>query len=95
MVAMMRPGQQGSPKLREVGMAVDGQALVAEDEAVAEAYMCVAAGYRRALRVNGLPPAEVEGLRACLRAALEIAGQPRLFPVRSSVEGHGRSPVAG
>lgn len=47
-----------------------------EMSATEGAYAHVADGYRRALGVPGLPDAEVEGLRKCLRAALEISGQP-------------------
>lgn len=48
------------------------------EEAVRRAYARVAEGYERALGVEGLPIAEINGLRACLRAAREIALQPPL-----------------
>ena len=49
-----------------------------EEATVREAYSHVAAGYEAALRVTGLSPVEQEDLRACLRAALALAGRPRL-----------------
>jgi hypothetical protein len=55
--------------------------MIAELPAVAEAYSHVADGYRRALAVEGLPDVEVESLRRCLRAALQIAERPLLEPV--------------
>jgi hypothetical protein len=53
-----------------------------EDAIVAEAYAHVAEGYRRALTVEGLPPRELDDLRACYRAAGQIARQPSLYALR-------------
>jgi DNA-binding LacI/PurR family transcriptional regulator len=53
-----------------------------QDAAIAAAYHHVAAGYRRALAVSGLPPREVAALRSTLRAALELAREPHLSRVR-------------
>ncbi len=49
-----------------------------EEAAIAEAYRAVADGYRNALVTADLPRVEVESLRRCLRAALEISEQPLL-----------------
>jgi hypothetical protein len=57
------------------------------DEAVATAYRKVAAGYVDALNTPGLPCDEVESLRSVLRAVLQIAEQPLLFPAQSPCEG--------
>lgn len=52
------------------------------EQAVAAAYQHVADGYRRALRVTGLPDDELECLRRTLRAVQQLAQQPLLSPVR-------------
>lgn len=49
-----------------------------EEAVIREAYSHVAAGYADALRITGLPSVEREGLQACLLAALDLAGKPRL-----------------
>jgi hypothetical protein len=48
------------------------------EDAIADAYRRVADGYRHALEVDALPPEEVESLRTCLRACLQIADEPLL-----------------
>ena len=45
---------------------------------VEQAYRLVAAGYEEALKVPDLPEVEVQSLRACLRAAREIAQLPHI-----------------
>jgi hypothetical protein len=47
-----------------------------EGQIIAEAYAHVLEGYRRALRVPGLPYGPTENLRACYRLAADIAHKP-------------------
>lgn len=72
-----------------------GGSDVGADVAVAVAYSHVAAGYEEALKVIGLPQEEADGLRACLRAARQLALQPPLSLVQSPDGGLQRSQVAG
>lgn len=65
------------------------------DRVVAEAYCHVVDGYRRALRVSGLPREELEDLRVCLRAASQIARLPALDLARSPCVGPPISQQAG
>lgn len=62
---------------------------------IREAYGYVADGYRRALRVAGLPQAEAACLRAVLRAVQQLAEQPLLSPEQSPLAGPLRSLQAG
>lgn len=64
---------------------LDGDGLTV-DQIVAEAYGHVAAGYRRALTVPGLPEIERGDLRAALRAAAAIARDPALCPIARGAE---------
>lgn len=53
------------------------------ESAIAAAYAAVADGYEVALTVTGLPLEEAECLRACLRAARELAQRPQLSALQS------------
>ena len=87
--------REKGPKLQHpILTPVPGEGRSAES-LVVEAYEHVVAGYERALTVVGLPQVEVESLRACLRAALELAQSPHVAPVRSPGEGSRRSLAAG
>jgi hypothetical protein len=59
---------------------------------VEEAYGYVLEGYRRALMVIGLPDREIEDLRACFRAAAEIAAVPTLDVLHPATPAEGEAP---
>jgi hypothetical protein len=78
-----------------LGVIVGLDTNVDPGDAVTTAYRKVAAGYVDALSTPGLPADEIESLRSVLRAVLQIAEQPLLFPAQSPCAGPRRSLAVG